>query len=146
MKVNIIRVLAPGSLDNSICWMRKSEFTKLKSREEWRDKFAVWASWNNNGEYLEYTVPKGNKLYAWEGRAASQERGEFYLKGGGTQIVLDPKDLISSGLSKRKLTGWGYGTDTIIGDFSIVGVSTLKSQWVIFPLPQSWNISRNKMR
>lgn len=130
----LVRVLAPGSLDNSICWMRKSEFAKLKSREEWRDKFAVWASWNNNGEYLEYTVPKGNKLYAWEGSAASQKRGEFYLKGGGTQIVLDPKDLISSGLSKRKLTGWGYGTDTIIGDFSIVGVPTLKNQMGDFSL------------
>lgn len=121
----LVRVLAPGSFDNSICWMRKSEFEKLKSREEWRDKFAVWASWNANGEYLEYTVPKGKKLYAWEGPAASQELGEFYLKGGGIQIVLDPNDLVTSGLSKRKLTGWGYGTDTEIGDFSMVGVPTL---------------------
>ncbi|MCH7336794.1 hypothetical protein [Acinetobacter sp. NIPH 2699] len=124
----LIRVLAPGSFDNSICWMRKSEFEKLKSREEWRDKFAVWASWNANGEYLEYTVPKGKKLYAWEGPAASQELGEFYLKGGGIQIVLDPNDLVASGLSKRKLTGWGYGTDTEIGDFSMVGVPTLQTK------------------
>lgn len=124
----LVRVLAPGSLDNSICWMRKSEFEKLKNREEWRDKFAVWASWNSNGEYLEYTVPKGKKLYAWEGPAASQIRGDFYLRGGGVQVVLDPKDLIPSGLSKRKLTGWGYGTDTTIGDFSVVGVPTLKTQ------------------
>lgn len=130
----LVRVLAPGSLDNSICWMRKSEFQKLKSREEWRDKFAVWASWNANGEYLEYTVPKGKKLYAWEGAAASQVRDEFYLKGGGTQIVVDPKDLIPSGLSKRKLTGWGYGTDTTIGDFSVVGVPTLKTQMGDFSL------------
>ena len=130
----LVRVLAPGSFDNSICWMRKSEFLKLKSRKEWRDKFAVWASWNNNGEYLEYTVPKGKKLYAWEGPAASQERGEFYLKGGGMQIVLDPNDLIASGLNKRKLTGWGYGTDTTIGDFSVVGVPVLKAQMGDFSL------------
>ena len=26
----LVRVLAPGSFDNSICWMRKSEFLKLK--------------------------------------------------------------------------------------------------------------------
>ena len=123
----LVRVLAPGSYDNSICWMRKSEFAKLKNREEWRDKFAVWASWNSNGEYLEYTVPKGKKLYAWEGPAASQDRGEFYLKGGGVQVVLDPNDLIASGLSKRKLTDWGYGTDTTIGDFSMVGVPTLST-------------------
>lgn len=130
----LIRVLAPESFDNSICWMRKSEFQKLKSREEWRDKFAVWASWNANGEYLEYTVPKGKKLYVWEGPAASQERGEFYLKGGGIQVVLDPKDLISSGLSRRKLTGWGYGTDTTIGDFSVVGIPVLKTQLGDFSL------------
>lgn len=124
----LVRVLAPGSLDNSICWMRKSEFEKLKNREDWRNKFAVWASWNSNGEYLEYTVPKGKKLYAWEGPAASQKRGEFYLKGGGIQVVVDPKDLVPSGLSKRKSTGWGYGTDTTIGNFSVVGVPTLKNQ------------------
>ena len=130
----LVRVLAPGSLDNSICWMRKVEFDKLKNREDWRDKFAVWASWNSNGEYLEYTVPKGKKLYAWEGPAASQKRGEFYLKGGGIQVVVDPKDLIPSGLSKRKLTGWGYGTDTTIGEFSVVGVPTLKTQMGDFSL------------
>ena len=124
----LVRVLAPGSLDNSICWMRKSEYEKLTSREDWRDKFAVWASWNANGEYLEYTVPKGKKLYAWEGPAASQELGEFYLKGGGIQIVLHPDHLIPSGLSKRKLTGWGYGTDTEIGNFSMVGVPTLQTK------------------
>ncbi|WP_026472243.1 hypothetical protein [Alkanindiges illinoisensis] len=123
----LVRVVAPGNLDNSICWMRKSEFLKLKSREEWRDKFAVWAKWNTNGEYLEYTVPKGKKLYAWEGPAASQQEAEFYLRGGGIQIVLDPDDLISSGLSKRKLTGWGYGTDSSIGEFSVVGVPTLQT-------------------
>lgn len=53
---------------------------------------------------------------------------EFYLKGGGIQIVLDPNDLVTSGLSKRKLTGWGYGTDTEIGDFSMVGVPTLQTK------------------
>lgn len=71
---------------------------------------------------------KRKKLYAWEGPAASQKRGEFYLKGGGIQVVVDPNDLVPSGLSKRKPTGWGYGTDTTIGDFSVVGVPTLKTQ------------------
>ena len=79
-------------------------------------------------------MPKGKKLYAWEGPAASQERGEFYIKGGGMQIVLDPNDLIASGLNKRKLTGWGYGTDTTIGDFSVVGVPVLKAQMGDFSL------------
>ena len=30
-------------------------------------------------------------------------------------------------VSKRKLTDWGYGTDTTIGDFSMVGVPTLST-------------------
>ncbi|MFW2072611.1 hypothetical protein ACG9Y7_04005 [Acinetobacter gerneri] len=124
----LVRVVGVNSFDNSICWMRKVDFDKLKSREEWRDKFAVWASWNENGEYLEYTVPKGKKLYGWEGPAASQVRGNYYLKGGGIQIVVDPNDLVKSGLSKRKITGWGYGTDTSIGSFSMVGVPTLNSK------------------
>lgn len=42
--------------------------------------------------------------------------------------MVDPNDLVPSGLSKRKPTGWGYGTDTTIGDFSVVGVPTLKTQ------------------
>ena len=49
------------------------------------DRFAVWASWNSNGEYLEYTVPKGKKLYAREGPAKKSqsryfEQGEIFPK------------------------------------------------------------------
>lgn len=131
----LVRVLAPGSLDNSICWMRKTEFDKLKSREDWRDKFAVWSSWNINGEYLEYTVPKGKPLHAWEGPAASQVDSDYYLRGGGKQIVLHPDDLDPKGLNKRKVTGWGYGTDTTIGDFNMIGVpDVLKTKMGDFTL------------
>lgn len=132
----LVRVVGVNSNDNSICWMRKTEFEKLESREDWRDKFAVWASWNENGEYLEYKVPKGTKLYGWEGPAASQARGDYFLKGGGVQIVIDPNALVPAGLSKRKITGWGYGTDTSIGGFSMVGVPTLKSKMGDYSLVQ----------
>lgn len=51
----LYRVLDPKSADNSICWMRESEYKKLKTKADWRRYFAVFASWNSNGEYLEYT-------------------------------------------------------------------------------------------
>lgn len=126
----IVRVVAPGSFDNSICWMRKKEFDQLKNRAEWRDRFAVWPAWNANGEYVLYTVPKGTQVHAWEGPAASQvhKYNEFYLKGGGVQLVIDPNHLVKSGFSERKHTNWGYGTDTDIGDFTLVGVPQLETK------------------
>lgn len=39
--------------------MTKAEFDKLKSKDDWRRRFAVWANWNSNGEFVTYTVPKG---------------------------------------------------------------------------------------
>lgn len=51
----LYRVLDSKSADNSICWMRESEYKKLKTKGDWRRCFAVFASWNSNGEYLEYT-------------------------------------------------------------------------------------------
>lgn len=126
----IVRVIAPGSFDNSICWMRKKDFDQLKSRAEWRDRFAVWANWNANGEYVLYTVPKGTQIHAWEGPAASQVHqpsNAYYLKGGGIQLVIDPNDLLHAGFSERKHTGWGYGTDLDIGDFTLVGVPEFKA-------------------
>lgn len=51
--------------------------------------------------------------------------------------------ILSAGLSKRKLTGWGYGTDTIIGDFSIVGVPALETRLGDYTLaPRSENKSK----
>lgn len=67
----LYRVLDPSSADNSICWMRESEFKKLKSKADWRKKFAVWPNWNNNGEFITYKVPPGG-IKVWEGPAASQ--------------------------------------------------------------------------
>lgn len=119
----LYRVLDPRSSDNSICWMRESEYRKLKSKADWRRYFAVFASWNNNGEVVKYRVPKGG-INVWEGPAASQifkyskdykpspnkvekvnNKGEiFVLEGGGIQIVLDPKDLIIANVSKREAT------------------------------------------
>jgi hypothetical protein len=107
----LYRVVDPSSNDNSICWMRKSEFEKLKCRDDWRRRFAVWRHWNRNGEYVTYTVPPGEGLRAWEGAAASQRldnKSNYVLQGGATQIVLDPTQLHLENFGKRKPTGWGY--------------------------------------
>jgi hypothetical protein len=125
----LYRVIDPGSFDNSICWMTKQEFGKLKSKDDWRRKFAVWANWNANGEFVTYVIPPGKPLKVWEGVTASQNiRGtDYYLEGGARQIVLDPAHLDKSFVGKRQSTGWGYG------DFGnkpdLVGVPVLKNNW-----------------
>jgi hypothetical protein len=58
----LYRIIDPCSKDNSICWMREAEFDKLKSKDDWRRKFAVWANWNSNGEFVTYMVPPGKGL------------------------------------------------------------------------------------
>jgi len=125
----LYRVIDPGSFDNSICWMSRAEFEKLQSKDDWRRRFAVWASWNRNGEFVTYTVPPGKPLHVWEGVAASQvdRNREFVLEGGARQIVLDPKDLEKSYLGKRQSTQWGYND---LGDWmNKVGVPTLTNNW-----------------
>jgi len=137
----IYRVLDPSSSDNSICWMTAAEFDKLKSKDDWRRRFAVWANWNSNGEFVTYVVPPGKPLKVWEGVTGSQEMRDaagkaisagsggkkFFLEGGARQIVLNPADLEIGHMGKRKPTGWGYsnfGEST-----SMVGVPTLTNYW-----------------
>lgn len=137
----LYRVLDPGSSDNSICWMSKAEFEKLKSKDDWRRGFAVWANWNKNGEFVTYVVPPGQPLKVWEGVTGSQVMRDtagnvvsvggakkFALEGGARQIVLDPADLQKEYLGKRQLTGWGYG-DLGQPSADMVGVPTLTNFW-----------------
>ncbi|MDR7192636.1 hypothetical protein J2W68_001350 [Luteimonas terrae] len=126
----LYRIVDPNSADNSICWMTKAEFDKLSSKADWRRRFAVWANWNGNGEYVTYTVPPGRPLRAWDGKVASQQLepgSEYVLEGGARQIVLDPTDLDIGGISPRQANHWGYS------DFGesvgLVGVPTLKNNW-----------------
>lgn len=108
----LYRVVDPSSSDNNICWMRKEEFDKLASKSEWRRRFAVWKSWNENGEFVTYTVPPNQPLKVWEGRAATQineHAPEYSLEGGWNQIVLDPSQLKKEYTGPRQKTGWGYG-------------------------------------
>jgi hypothetical protein len=126
----LYRVVDPGSVDNSDCWMSKIEFDKLNSKDDWRRNFAVWGYWNKNGEYVTYTVPPGKPLRAWEGVTASQhidETREFVLEGGARQIVIRPTDLDKSNMGRRQPTGWGYSNH---GEaVSLLGVPTLTNNW-----------------
>jgi hypothetical protein len=126
----LYRVVDPGSGDNNICWMRKAEFDKLKSKDDWRRKFAVWTNWNANGEYVTYTVPPGKGLNVWEGVVGTQEHELdrlYKLEGGAIQIVLDPSTLKKEFLGKRQATNWGYSS---FGEsIGLLGVPTLKNNW-----------------
>jgi hypothetical protein len=137
----LYRVLDPKSNDNSICWMTKSEFDKLKSKSDWRRRFAVWLNWNANGEYVTYKVPPGDGLPVWRGPAASQvmtdksgamiladKKGNgFWLEGGAEQIVVNPADLRKEFASKRQYTPWPAEESDI--DVRLVGVPELQSNW-----------------
>jgi hypothetical protein len=125
----LYRVIDPKSADNSICWMSKEEFDKLKSKDDWRRRFAVWANWNSNGEFVTYVVPPGPGLHVWEGVTASQkmQKTKYVLEGGARQIVVDPAELQKTHLSKRQPTNWGYGD--LGGSSSLVGVPVLKNNW-----------------
>lgn len=118
----LYRIVDPTSFDNSICWMSESEFKQLKSKDDWRRRFAVWANWNSNGEYIVYTVPPGPGLNVWEGVTASQQlaKTDFVLEGGARQIVVDPAHIDRSHISLRKKTGWGY--DDLGKENNLVGV------------------------
>ena len=109
--------------------MSEKEFRNLRSKDDWRRKFAVWANWNSNGEFVTYTVPAGPGLRVWEGKTASQEmQGTSYvLEGGATQIVLDPDDLLPSNVGPRQKTGWGYADIEVSP--SLVGVPVQKNNW-----------------
>lgn len=126
----LYRIIDPASSDNNICWMRKAEFDKLKSKDEWRRKFAVWTNWNSNGEFVTYTVPPGKGLNVWEGTVGTQKHkiDEAYkLEGGAMQIVLDPVHLKKEFLGKRQATNWDYSS---FGEsIDLVGVPVLTNNW-----------------
>ncbi|WP_147695286.1 hypothetical protein [Vogesella mureinivorans] len=129
----LYRVVDPKSSDNSICWMREAEFKALTSKADWRRGFAVKKGWNDNGEYVTYTVPPGQPLKVWEGRAATQDfKGaeDIKLEGGSVQIVLDPAQLQKEYTGKRQATGWGYTDPEFPGDTdAFIGIPRLTHNW-----------------
>ena len=67
-------------------------FEKPRSKEQWRNDYAVLEEWGVEGKYLSsYTVKDGDNIGAWVGGAAKQigdETGEVRL-GGKDQLLLD---------------------------------------------------------
>ena len=138
----LYRVVDPSSGDNSICWMREAEFKTLNSKGQWRRELAVWKHWNENGEYIIYTVPPGQPLKVWEGRAGSQvlEADPSYtLEGGRVQVVLDPDELRPKFVSPRKKTYWGYDDGT--GDMEL---DPIKPYLGLPELTHNWRMPENK--
>lgn len=72
--------------------MSEKEFKSLKSRTQWRDKFAVKPDWNQNGQYVVYDLKEGETLNVWRGPLSSQtlKGTPYHLQGGGEQIVFFP--------------------------------------------------------
>lgn len=127
----LYRVVDPTSKDNSICWMTEAEFRKLKSKDDWRRRFAVWTNWNSNGEFITYTVPPGPGLNVWEGVTASQamKNTDYVLEGGAIQLVVDPAHLEKAHVSPRQKTNWGY--DDLGATNTFVGVPVQLNNWAI---------------
>jgi len=109
--------------------MTEEEFMKLKSKDDWRRRFAVWAHWNGNGEFITYTVPPGSGLKVWEGVTASQRLGKtnYVLEGGARQIVVDPSHLDKAYVSQRKKTNWGY--EELNRKQNLLGVPVQMNNW-----------------
>ncbi|MFE8045769.1 hypothetical protein [Brenneria goodwinii] len=136
----LYRVLDPAndSYDNGAYWLREKDFLALQSKAEWRKKCAVWKNWNENGEYVVYTVPPGQRIKLWEGPAATQEikketadgilEATVSLEGGGNQLLISPGDLRREAMGPRRKTGWGY-RDLNDEANSFVGVPQLKTNW-----------------
>jgi hypothetical protein len=138
----LYRVVDQSSVDNSIFWMREADFSELKSKGQWRREFAVWKHWNENGEYIIYTVPSGQPLKVWEGRSGTQALtadSGFMLEGGRVQIALNPDELNPKFISPRYKTGWGYDDGT--GDLEL---DPLKPYLGLPELTHRWEMPENK--
>ena len=89
----LYRVIDPTGQGGGQYWMDEKSFKALKSRDDWREKFAVSPSFNQNGQYVVYEVPAGETLHVWRGTTASQkiDGTPYHLNGGGDQIVFTPQ-------------------------------------------------------
>lgn len=90
----LYRIVDPSNEGAGVFWMTEKEYKSIKSRDEWRSKFAVKPEWNQNGWVVEYEIKAGETLPVWRGPAASQtlEGTNYYLKGGSEQIVFFPSN------------------------------------------------------
>ncbi len=90
----LYRIIDPTNEGAGMYWITEAEYKALRNRDEWRRRFAVKPNWNQNGWVVEYSLEAGEELRVWRGPAASQELAgtDYYLEGGGEQIVFIPDD------------------------------------------------------
>lgn len=87
------RIVDPSNEGAGIFWITEADYRAIKTRDDWRSRFAVKPEWNQNGWVVEYELKAGEDLPVWRGPAASQELigTNYYLLGGSEQIVFSPK-------------------------------------------------------
>jgi uncharacterized Zn-binding protein involved in type VI secretion len=94
----LFRIIGPDNNPAGAFWMLELP----GSMDSWRARYAVISSWNEDGTYVEYTVPPGG-LMVWFGPAAPQSEGSESYSGGGIQVFVPP-GAIQPGPSSP--TGW----------------------------------------
>jgi hypothetical protein len=90
----LYRIVDESNASNGSYWATQ----KPGSMTEWRQDYAVKESWNANGQYIEYIVPKEG-LSAWKGTSATQQYVDavtekpigYHLDGGKEQLYI-PRD------------------------------------------------------
>lgn len=113
----LYRIVDPSNEGGGMFWVTETEFKMIRNRDEWRSKFAVKPEWNQNGWFVEYEIKAGEELPVWRGPAASQKLDgtDYFLEGGGEQIVFYPKrdDMVTTLPRIDRETGDSlrYGTD-----------------------------------
>lgn len=81
----LVRYVGEDNNPQGSFWVLKDQAPQTE--EAWRSGSAVKNSWNGDGAYVEYEVPKGG-LKVWRGAAAAQpsDAEGYMLKGGAEQI------------------------------------------------------------
>jgi hypothetical protein len=92
----LYRLIDPTNGAGGPWWISEAEFKELMAfrpdpKAEWRKRFAVLPNWNQDGQFVEYTVP-AEGLPVWRGPAASQEvkHTNYQLEGGHEQFYFSP--------------------------------------------------------
>lgn len=108
----MMRVVGPGNKIDAPWWILSHLPNSVK---KWRQDFAVLCHFNDDNEYVEFTLTED--IPAWIGKAANQKvwwenklgnkvipNQKCILLGGGTQIYLNPNDVPKNLI--RKFTNW----------------------------------------
>ena len=90
----LYRMIDPTNSAGGPWWISEADFKALMSarngKDEWRKRFAILPDWNQDGKYVEYTVPAGG-LPVWRGKTASQSVDKHHqLEGGHEQFYFQP--------------------------------------------------------